>query len=349
MYSINPNTAYIIAVAMDQLVTRICLMNMRNEQIGEIMQIGLPLRNNPDALFELASGIEELIKHSGVERKKITGVGIGMPGFIDFKKGINYSFLETKEWTIPQFLSHRLGMPVFVDNDSSLIALAELRFGIARRRNNAMVINIGWGIGLGMILSGGLFRGHNGFAGEFSHMPLFNNQKLCSCGKSGCLETETSLLVVIEKAVHELKKGSLSSLTNHFPSGDAELDYKAIIQAALKGDQFAVALLSELGENIGKGVAILIHLMNPESIILSGRGAAAGKMLQTPIQQALNKDCIPRLSANTVIEISTLGHDAELIGAAALVMDSRVKENGLKTGKEKQKKKALEKSTEEIL
>jgi predicted NBD/HSP70 family sugar kinase len=172
-------------------------------------------------------------------------------------------------------------------------------------------------------------------------MPLFNNQKLCSCGKSGCLETETSLLVVIEKAVHELKKGSLSSLANHFPSGDAEKDYSAIIQAALKGDQFAVELLSELGENIGKGVAILIHLMNPESIILSGRGASAGKMLQTPIQQALNKDCIPRLSANTVIEISTLGHDAELIGAAALVMESRVRENTVKMAKEKQKKKRL--------
>ncbi|HKO78896.1 MAG TPA: hypothetical protein VJU78_00810, partial [Chitinophagaceae bacterium] len=81
------------------------------------------------------------------------------------------------------------------------------------------------------------------------------------------------------------------------------------------------------GYNIGRGVAILIHLINPESVILSGRGALAGKVLQAPIQQALNKDCIPRLAANTVVEVSTLGYDAELIGSAALVMENRVKEN----------------------
>jgi predicted NBD/HSP70 family sugar kinase len=85
--------------------------------------------------------------------------------------------------------------------------------------------------------------------------------------------------------------------------------------------------LAEVGYNIGRGIAILIHLMNPESVILSGRGALAGKVLQAPIQQALNKDCIPRLAANTVVEVSTLGHEAELIGSAALVMENRVKEN----------------------
>ena len=90
-----------------------------------------------------------------------------------------------------------------------------------------------------------------------------------------------------------------------------------------------------MGYNIGRGIAILIHLMNPESVILSGRGALAGKVLQAPIQQALNKDCIPRLAANTVVEVSTLGYEAELIGSAALVMENRVKENARWTEKEK--------------
>jgi predicted NBD/HSP70 family sugar kinase len=137
---------------------------------------------------------DEVIRKSGVDKKKIIGAGIGMPGFIDSKKGINYTFLEAGEQTISQYLSRQLELPVYIDNDSSLIALAEFRFGLARRQKNAMVLNIGWGIGLGMILNGELFRGQNGFAGEFSHMPLFNNNKLCSCGKTGCLETEASLL-----------------------------------------------------------------------------------------------------------------------------------------------------------
>ncbi|MGZ8552641.1 MAG: ROK family protein, partial [Chitinophagaceae bacterium] len=326
-YSIKPDTKYILSVAMDQLVTRISLMDVQNNHVGDIEKFELPLHNNPEALQVLAEKMEEVISRSGIDRKKIVGAGIGMPGFIDFKKGINYSFLEIKDKTITQYISEKINLPVYIDNDSSLIALAELRFGSARHQNNAMVINIGWGVGLGMVLNGELFRGHNGFAGEFSHIPIFNNNKLCSCGKTGCLETETSLLVIIEKATKGLKEGRQSGLAKNFPTGHFEQDYEAIIKAALKGDQFAVELLSEVGYNIGRGVAILIHLVNPESVILSGRGALAGKVLQAPIQQALNKDCIPRLAANTVVEVSTLGYESELIGSAALVMENRVKEN----------------------
>ena len=127
---------------------------------------------------------------------------------------------------------------------------------------------------------------------------------------------------IYEKAGKELKKGRLSSLSRNFPSGHFEDDYRAIINATLKGDQFAVELFSEAGYNIGRGVAILIHILNPEQIILSGRGSSAGKIWQAPIQQALNEHCIPRLAANTTIEISSLGYNAELVGAAALIMNN---------------------------
>ena len=95
----------------------------------------------------------------------------------------------------------------------------------------------------------------------------------------------------------------------------------AIIAAAAKGDRFAVELLSEAGYNIGRGIAILIHLLNPGLVVLSGRGSSSGKILQAPIQQALNEHCIPRLAANTEIIVSELGHEAQLIGSAALVME----------------------------
>jgi predicted NBD/HSP70 family sugar kinase len=321
MYTLQPDNMYILSVAMDQLITRISIMDLGNNHVSGVHRFELPLQDNPNALSMLADRIEEVLLKSGIDRSKIIGAGVGMPGFIDFKKGINYSFLETDD-TITGYLQQRLAMPVYIDNDSSLIALAELRFGRARHQKNAMVINISWGVGLGMILNGELFRGHNGFAGEFSHIPLFNNNKLCRCGKTGCLETETSLLVIIEKAIQGLKKGRQSGLPADFPSGHFEQDYENIIKSALKGDQLTIELLSDVGYQIGRGVAILIHLINPESVILSGRGALAGKVLQAPIQQALNKDCIPRLAANTVVEVSTLGYEAELIGSAALVMEN---------------------------
>jgi predicted NBD/HSP70 family sugar kinase len=328
MYSLKQDVMYVVSVAMDQLVTQIAILDMQNRNVGDIELFELPLTKNPNAPAALAEKINEIISRSGITKNKIAGVGIGMPGFVNAVKGINFTFLETEGYTISQYISAKVKLPVFIDNDSRLIALAELKFGAAREKKNALVINVGWGVGLGMILEGELFRGHDGFAGEFSHIPLFLNNKLCSCGKSGCLETETSLLIVIEKASNGLKSGKLSMLKEAALSADhPEKAFQNIVTAASKGDKFAVEILSEAGYNIGRGVAILIHLLNPEVVILSGRGSSAGKIWQAPIQQALNEHCIPRLSVNTEIEVSALGYTAELTGAAALVMENYEKDN----------------------
>ena len=322
MYSLRNDVLYVVAVAMDQLFTRVVIMDMQMRTVTNCEKFELHLDKNPQALDILAEKIEHHIHRSGIKKDKIAGIGIGMPGFVDAKKGLNYSFLESGEKGIPQYLMDKLKVLVYIENDSSLIALAEYRFGAARDKKSAMVINLSWGIGLGLVMNGELFRGHEGLAGEFSHIPLFSNNKLCSCGKSGCLETEASLLVVVEKAKEGIREGRVTMLKNELFGSDPDKASMAVIRAAEKGDKFAVELISEAGYHIGRGVAILIHLLNPEAIVLSGRGSLAGKIWRIPLQQALNEHCIPRLSANTAIEVSELGFDAELIGAAALVMDN---------------------------
>src|ERR1044072_2920300 len=262
MYSLKQDVMYVVSVAMDQLVTQIAILDMQNRNVGDIELFELPLTKNPNAPAALAEKINEMIARSGISKSKIAGIGIGMPGFVNSVKGINYTFLETEGFTISQYISAKVKLPVFIDNDSRLIALAELKFGAAREKKNALVINVGWGVGLGMILEGELFRGHDGFAGKFSHIPLFLNNKLCSCGKSGCLETETSLLVVIEKANRGLQNGKLSMLTT-LPAEDPEQAYQSIVSAAGKGDKFAVQILSEAGYNMRRGVALVIHLLHP--------------------------------------------------------------------------------------
>lgn len=321
MYSLKPGRMFIVSVAMDQFVTRIGIVDMQGKFVREVETFELPLSRALDGLSLLATRLERLIKGSGIDKERILGVGIGMPGFVDAQKGVNYSFLEGEGESITDYIYEKTGLPAYIDNDSSLIALAELKFGAARQRKNVMVLNIGWGIGLGMIARGELFIGHNGFAGEFSHIPLFLNGKQCSCGKNGCLETETSLLVIVEKAKEGLSAGRTSML-RQLPMESVEEASESMISAAVKGDRFAVELFSEAGYHIGRGVAILIHLFNPEMIVLSGRGSVAGRIWQAPIQQALNEHCIPRLANNAELAISVLGHQAELIGAAALVMEN---------------------------
>ncbi|RXK62007.1 ROK family protein [Lacibacter luteus] len=321
VYSLKADMLYVVSVAMDQLVTRIAILDMQNNYVLEPVRIELPLSNNPAALTQLTQHINNYILASGISKDKIAGIGIGMPGFVDVTKGINHSFLKTEgSNSIISTVEAIVGVPVFIDNDSSLIALAELKFGVARSKQNVMVVNIGWGIGLGMVVKGELFRGNNGFAGEFSHLPLFSNNKMCSCGKSGCLETESSLFIVTEKAITGLKQGKVSILKN-LTLEHAEDSSKEIMEAATKGDKYAIELLSEAGYHIGRGISILIHLFNPELIVLSGRGSVGGKIWLAPIQQAINEHCIPKIAENTHLEISSLGFRAELIGAAALVMD----------------------------
>lgn len=318
-YSLRKDLMYIVAVAVDQLITKIALVDMSGNHEIKNVSYDLPLKNNPLALQTLGSHIVSFIEELEIDNKKIAGVGIGMPGFVDFNKGINHSFFNTGE-SIVGYLEEVTDLPVLIDNDSSLIALAELRQGLANGHKNTMVINIGWGVGLGMILNGSLFRGTEGFAGEFSHIPLFTNNRICSCGKMGCLETETSLNYIIQRAADGIKNG-VATILKDIDITNAEESIQAVIQASLGGDKFSIELIAESGYNIGRGIAILTHLLNPELVILSGRGSLGGKLWLAPIQQAINEHCIPKIAENVELRISKLGYSAEIIGAAALVME----------------------------
>ena len=167
----------------------------------------LQLYDNPGALAQLILQINDYINLTGIPRDKFAGIGIGMPGFINVNDGINYTHLDAGGQSLTQLLTTETGIPTYIDNDSSLIALAEQKFGIAKDQKDVMVINLGWGIGLGMIINDEIFRGHNGFAGEFSHIPIADSSILCSCGKRGCLETEASMLVVVHQGAGRHKTG----------------------------------------------------------------------------------------------------------------------------------------------
>ena len=119
-------------------------MDMHNNFVTPIEKFELPLHKNAQAVDILTDKISRTIKKSKISTKKIIGIGIGMPGFVDARKGINYSFLKTPGKSITDLMHEKLGIPVFIDNDSSLIALAEFRFGAAKGKRNSMVVNIGW-------------------------------------------------------------------------------------------------------------------------------------------------------------------------------------------------------------
>lgn len=323
MYLLNPaKQKFIVAVAMDQRITRLVIFNLANEAVLELQLLNLNINDNQQAVDGLLTFINSSIEKSGLDRNCLIGVGIGMPGLVNAEKGINNSYFPTPDGShLGDYLQAQLNLPVFIDNDSSLITLAELHFGEAVGMQDALVVNVGWGTGLGVIIKGNLYRGSTGYAGEFSHIPLSKTDNLCSCGKKGCLEVDTSLWVMVEKAKAALAEGAGSSMHKLF-NDESKHDGEHFLDAVIQQDPLAVSILAEGCFQLGKGLSTLIHILNPECIVLSGRGARAGKMLLPAIQQAINEFCIPRIADQTTIVLSNLADNAELIAAASLVVEN---------------------------
>ncbi|AZI25747.1 ROK family protein [Pedobacter sp. G11] len=322
MYLLNADhQKYIVAVAMDQLITRLTIYNLSRNVVIPMQYLEFDMSDENSDVSALIDFINQSIDESGINRKNIVGVGVGMPGFVNAELGVNLSYLPVKKGdTLREYLSKKIKLPVSIDNDSSLIALAELNFGEAIDLKDAMVVNIGWGTGLGMIMDGKLYRGSSGYAGEFSHIPLSDSNNLCSCGRRGCLEVDTSLLVMAEKAEKALAEGSESNMKELFKD-KSKHPRDHFLDAVIAQDPLAISILSKAGFQLGKGLATLIHILNPECIVLSGRGAKAGQMLLPSIQQAINQFCIPRIAGQTTIKLSTLTDEAELLAAASLIVE----------------------------
>jgi N-acetylglucosamine repressor len=181
-----------------------------------------------------------------------------------------------------------------------------------------LVLSMDWGIGMGVILDGKLRSGASGFAGEFGHIPLVDGGALCHCGKRGCLETVASGSAIVRIAKAGIQAGQHTLLKQHV----AYLEPEHVYEAAHHGDQFAINTLAEVGTNLGKGIAILTQLFNPELIILGGAVAQAKQFILPNIQQAINTYCMAQLRERTSLVVSELGKNAVILGSVATVMEN---------------------------
>jgi predicted NBD/HSP70 family sugar kinase len=216
---------------------------------------------------------------------------------------------------------------VLVENDAKSRAFAELRFGAARSKKNVLSIHLDWGIGLGIIVNGKLYRGRDGFAGEFGHLPMVENGVLCKCGKQGCLETIASGTAITRMAKEGMMAGRsalLGQLIDHDPN---KIEIRKVVQAAIMGDQFSISVLANVGHWLGKGMAYLIQIFNPELIILGGRMSEANQFILPPIQQSIQIFCNPELGNDIEIRVSELGSQAGIQGVVALLLEHVLDKN----------------------
>jgi predicted NBD/HSP70 family sugar kinase len=320
LYRLAEDAFYVLSVDLSKFNLNLGLYSCTQQLTfpKESKKINL---NNEQETFELICNyIEDYLQRSGIEPTKVIAIGISMPGLLDSLGGVNYTYLRFGKKTLLENLEARFNKKIFLENDARAMTLAEFKYGTEHNYKNVLGLFIGWGIGLGIIIDGKIYQGASGFAGEFSHSPIFESRDItCSCGKKGCLEAVASGTAIVKKAEQAILLDKDGILARMVRDHEGELEPGLVVEAALSGDQRAITILSEAGLDLGRGISMLIQLLNPELIIIGGSVAEANQYLITPIQQALNIYSMAKSREKTKLSLYQLGKDVGLLGGVAVV------------------------------
>lgn len=319
IFSLNPDAAYIMGVDIGRELLKIAIFNLRKEVIGTIQVYPsvLETQDNDTILRDLKIKIEKSLIDLKIPRSKIKVAGFALPGLLD-SDGNSFTYLTFEHTNIRDILQNILNIPVFIDNDSTIMAMAEHAFGAAQGAAHALCVNINECIGLGMILNGRPYTGFKGMAGEFGHIRISGPELLCYCGKAGCLETIASGRAIVKAAESAIKEGKATAITTL--AKDC-VSFADVIHAANQDDIFAIELLQKAGEKVGEALSSLIHLFNPELIVIGGEITGANEIIISSVRQAIDKYTITRLKNQCEIKTSNLTDCSCILGTLSLVME----------------------------
>ena len=220
--------------------------------------------------------------------------------------------------------TQRIGYTVSSDNETRAMAYGEMVKGVVKEEKNIIFINLSWGLGAGLILNGDIYAGKSGFAGEFGHFNVFDNEVICHCGKRGCLETEVSGAALYRNLFASLKEGKRSILSKLIDEGEQPLTLKDIVCATNREDVLCIELVEEIGQKLGRYLAGLINLLNPELVVVGGVLAETGDYLLQPVITAVRKYSLNLVNRDTAIVLSQLGTRCGVIGACLLARKKRL-------------------------
>jgi len=317
IYGLVSDACFFIGVDVKRYYINLGLLNFNKQLVTVKEKVPYKLENTQESLHQLLEIIKNFIKEIQIVKDKILSIGINLSGRINQMTGYSYSYFHFQEEPLSVTIQQEIGIQTFIENDSRAMAYGEFSSGEASNARNVLFINLDYGIGLGILIDGKLYYGKSGFSGEFGHIPLFNNEILCHCGKKGCMETEASGLALIRKFKEKIEQGITSSAMNNKKDVN-DISLQDIIRAANEEDILCIELLADIGENIGKGIALLINLFNPELLIIGGVLSETGDYLRLPIKSAVNKYSLSLVNNDTQLKISKLGEKAGVIGACLI-------------------------------
>ena len=243
---------------------------------------------------------------------------MNISGRVNPESGYSFSQFNFEERPLADILTERLGHKVTIDNDTRAMTYGEYMQGCVKGEKNIIFINISWGLGIGIIIDGKVYTGKSGFSGEFGHVNTFDNEILCHCGKKGCLETEASGSALHRILLERIGNGEISILSDRTKTKDDSLTLDEIITAVNKEDLLCIEIVEEIGQKLGKQIAGLINIFNPELVIIGGTLSLTGDYITQPIKTAIKKYSLNLVNKDSVISTSKLKDRAGIVGACML-------------------------------
>jgi len=322
LYGMIADSVFFLGVDVKQSHINIGLTDLQKNLRETRHNIPYILSNAQSSLDELIKLIKDFIKSSSVSKEKILGLGINLSGRINYSTGYSYSFFHFNEEPLSKTVENELGIKTFLENDSRAMAFGEFNSGVVKEEKNVIFLNMDYGLGMGVMINSQLYYGKSGFAGEFGHIPIFDNEIICNCGKKGCLETEASGWALTRMFKEKVNAGSSTGIFNNKnikTDKIEDIQMEDILEAAQNDDVLAIDLIAHVGEKLGRGIALLINIFNPELVILGGSLSTTGEYIRLPIKSAINKYSLSLVSGDTQLKVSALGEQAGIIGACLLV------------------------------
>ena len=318
IYDLIATSGYFLGIDTGKQNLTFGICDFCGNMVAEPELIHFDYQDTPACFDRFINLINEYIQRSGIARSQIKKACMSIGGRVNPETGCAYNYFTCTAMPLAEALTERLDLPFCIDNDTRCMTYGEYLKGVCKGLKNIIFVNVSWGIGIGIIFDGKLYLGKSGFSGEIGHMHIYNNDIICHCGKTGCMETETSGSALLRKMKEALENGGTSVLSDKVKNLHQELTLQDILDAIKKEDVLSIETLQKVAVELGTNLAGIINIFNPEMLVIGGDLSVTGAYLTQPICMGIKKFSLNMVNEDSKVAASTLKEHAGLIGACLM-------------------------------
>ena len=318
VYDLIPTAGYFVGVNPEMDCLALAASDFSGNLITEKTRVPYVYENTPENLERMGTIINDFIATLPVSKEEILQVCVNVAERVNPFEGKAYNMFTFLKESLTDKLTELIQLPVCIENDSRSMAFAEFVKGRCRGLKDVIFVNVCWGLGIGIIMGGQLYYGKSGYSGEFGHMTAYNNNIICHCGKIGCVETEVSGRALKRKLTEKILEGKTSILSDKVLNRKEDITLQDILDAIAKEDVLSLATLQHIADELGKQLAGIINIFNPEMLVIGGEMSVTGDYLTLPVNMGIKKYSLNIMNEDSQIVTSELKGLAGITGACLM-------------------------------